>query len=181
LFAFKLIYKCHWIVELASVIDGTHILLFEKPYLKVMLYSIGFCNYKKIHNTVLQGVCDCNYYFWIFYTSQFGGVVDDNGSFKLNTLYKKLKSWEILTKYILDIIGMQLYPYLLTKATYPIWTYLMKKIKDKCDWYLVWFDNSMNHGYMFIEFFLEFEKLVVCILKNINCKVDKGRKIIMAC
>jgi len=29
LFAFKLIYKCHWIVELASVINGTHILLFE--------------------------------------------------------------------------------------------------------------------------------------------------------
>ncbi len=29
-----LIYKSHWIVELASVIDGTHILLFEEPYLK---------------------------------------------------------------------------------------------------------------------------------------------------
>jgi hypothetical protein len=76
LFAFKLIYKCHWIVELASVIDGTHILLFEKPYLKVMLHSIGFCNYKKFHNMVLQGECDCNYYFWNVYTSQFGGVVD---------------------------------------------------------------------------------------------------------
>jgi hypothetical protein len=75
----------------------------------------------------------------------------DNGSFKLNTLYKKFKSWEILTKYVVDIIGMQLYPYLLTKATYPLWTYLMKKFKDKCDWYPMWFHNSMNHGHMLIE------------------------------
>ncbi len=83
----------------------------------------------------------------------------DNGSFKLNTLYKKLKSWEILTKYVVDIIGMQLYLYLLTKATYPLWTYLMKKFKDKCDWYPMRLDNSMNHGHMLIEMFFGVRKI----------------------
>jgi hypothetical protein len=53
----------------------------------------------------------------------------DSGSFKFNTLYKKLKSWNFLTKYVVDIIGMQLYPYLLTKATYTLWITWWKNSK----------------------------------------------------
>jgi rRNA maturation protein Rpf1 len=44
--------------NIASVIERTHILLFEKPNRKVTTSIANFYNYKKFHNIVLHGICD---------------------------------------------------------------------------------------------------------------------------
>ncbi len=75
---------------------------------------------------------------------------------------------------------MQVYLYLLGDVIYPLQTYLMKNFKDKCDLDKVRFDNLMNRGHVFIENAFGTLKKWWHILKNPNCRVDKGGKIIMA-
>jgi hypothetical protein len=58
----------------------------------------------------------------------------------------------------------------------------MKNFKDRCDPNKVRFDNLVNHGHVLIENgFGNLKNRWHCILKNLNRKVDKGGKIIMAC
>jgi len=43
----------------------------------------------------------------------------------------------------------------------------------------MWFDNSMNHGHVLINNVFGSLNNRLCILKNFNCRIDKGGKIIM--
>lgn len=106
-------------LNIVSVIDGTHIPLFEKPNTKVIAFAIDFYNHKKFHNIVLQGVCDCDKNFWNVSTSQHGGVVN-GGSFKLNSLYMELKFRKISIELVVDVDGVQVYPFLLGDVAYPL-------------------------------------------------------------
>jgi hypothetical protein len=56
----------------------------------------------------------------------------------------------------------------------------MKNFKDRCDLDKVQFENLMNCGHVFIENAFGSLKKWLHILKNPNCKVDKGGKIIVA-
>jgi len=73
---------------------------------------------------------------------------------------------------------MQVYPCLLSDVVYPLQT--LKNFKDTCDLDKVQFDNLMNCGHVFIENAFGSLKKWWSILKNLNCRVDKGGKIIMA-
>ncbi len=75
---------------------------------------------------------------------------------------------------------MQAYPCLLGDVIYPLQTYLMKNFKDRCDRDKVRFNNLMNHGHVSIENAFGSLKKWWHILKNPNCRVYKGGKIIMA-
>lgn len=56
--------------------------------------------------------------FWNVFASQSRRVVD-GGSFKLSSLSRELRSRIFLTKPVVDVGGVQVYPYLLGDATYP--------------------------------------------------------------
>jgi len=50
----------------------------------------------------------------------------------------------------------------------------MKNFKDRCDLDKVWFNNLMNSGHVFIENAFGSLKKWWHILKNLNCRIDKG-------
>jgi hypothetical protein len=87
-----------------------------------------------------------------------------------------------LIELVVDVDGVQVYSFLPSDATDPLWTQLMKIFKDRCDPNKLRFDNLMNNGPVLIKNGFGNLKNQWCrILKNLNCKVNKGGKIIMAC
>jgi hypothetical protein len=63
--------------NVASAIDGTHIMLAKCHNRKVTLVACNFFNKKKSHSIVLQWVCNDDKIFWNVCASQFRGVPDD--------------------------------------------------------------------------------------------------------
>ncbi len=78
---------------------------------------------------MLQVVCDVNKIFWNICASQ-PTRAHDGGQFKRCRLYAQLRFQKILQKLIGITQGMKSTPFLISDATYPIYTYLQKKLED---------------------------------------------------
>ena len=47
----------------------------------------------------------------------------DDGQFKLSSLYRQLRNWEILQNPLVVVGGMRCTPYLIVDSAYPIYPY----------------------------------------------------------
>ncbi len=60
--------------NICGSINGMHIPLVDLPSKRVTFVQSDYFNWKKIHNIVLQGVCDAYKYFWNTCVRELGGV-----------------------------------------------------------------------------------------------------------
>ncbi len=167
--------------QICGVIDGTHIPLNAKPNKQITSFVVDFYSRKHFHNIVFQAVCDCDFFLqWI--PSQPSGVADE-GQFKMSSLYHFLQSRQNLQKPIVIIEGVQIQPYLLGDAAYPIRPYLLKGYKprnsDMVD--QIRFDQSMNKGHVLIKNAFGTLKNRWRILNFFNVHVDQTPMITLAC
>jgi hypothetical protein len=84
-------------------------------------------------------------FFWNACAGQLGGMADGR-QFKMSSLYRSFQSRQILQELVIIIKGVQIQPYLLRDAAYPIRPYLLKGYKpqnsDMVD--QIQLDQSMN-------------------------------------
>jgi hypothetical protein len=77
--------------NICGAIDGTHILLVERPNKRYTIAIVDYYNIKGFHNIVLQTICDTQKLFQNVCASQPRGV-HDGGLFKTFSLYHDLQT-----------------------------------------------------------------------------------------
>ena len=87
-----------------------------------------FFNRKKFYNVLLQAVCDSERFFWNVCVGEPGGV-HDVAQFTSFKLYTQLRRRDILFNDVLEIIKIEVRPYLSGDSAYPRRPYLRKNYK----------------------------------------------------
>jgi len=114
------------------------------------------------------------------YVGQLGGV-HDGGQFKVSSLYKSLRTHDILQEPRLLVGDVQCTPYLIRDLAYPICTYLQKNWKAPNDLKKKRLDKSMNSRRVVIVQAFGMLKNRWRILKNFNSRVHRFVRITVAC
>lgn len=169
--------------NMVGCIDGCHIPLYEKPDRRKTPAAADFWNRKSFHSLLLQAVCDCDRIFWDVYCGQPGGCAD-GGAFKLSSLYRSLRHRLILQEPVIDVRGVEVFPYIIGDSAYPIRSYLLKNFKPRnaaLETDKIRFDRSMNKGRVLIENSFGILKNRWRILRSLTAKIDSGPPIVMAC
>ena len=113
------------LLNICGAIDGTYILLVERPSKRIILAESDFYYRKKFHSIILQGFCNSKKIFWNVCVGQPCGM-HDGEQFKLSSLYRQLRYQEILQDPLVVVGGMRCTPYLIADSAFPICPYLMK-------------------------------------------------------
>jgi hypothetical protein len=166
--------------NMCGAIDGSHIKLSKKP--DIRFTPADYWSRHDFHSILLQGVCDANKLFWDVCVKAPGGTHDAT-HLSDSSLWRKLKSHDILQEQVKVIQGQDIFPYLVGDSAYPLQAQLLKAFHNRATGSMDQnrFDKAIRRGRVKIENAFGMLKQRWRILRELNVGLSAAPDVIVAC